>query len=169
MNDSRKLLKHAFILDLLCLVLCFALLFLGTKAKLSTPVWMLFVGTLIALVALIASIVLFVKARKLDRAESKRIEQEILENAAKEHLDYVWPECKVMFKIKIQDDLKLDVFVVDENEVFSDPNGLSCFSFLSSINDVTSIHDYRNVAPMIISATDGIWTVKGERFCLRLI
>ena len=92
MNDSRKLLKHAFILDLLCLVLCFALLFLGTKAKLSTPVWMLFVGTLIALVALIASIVLFVKARKLDRAESKRIEQEILENAANEDAHEVFAE-----------------------------------------------------------------------------
>ena len=42
--------------------------------------------------------------------------EKILENASKEHLDRVWPECKVMFKIKIQDDLKLDVFVVDEND-----------------------------------------------------
>ncbi len=42
--------------------------------------------------------------------------EKILENAAKEHLDTVWPECRVMFKIKIQDDLKLDVFVVDEND-----------------------------------------------------
>ncbi len=84
MTDSRRLLKHAFILDLLCLVLCFALLFLGTRAKLTTPVWMLVVGSMIALVALVASIVLFVKARKLDRAESRRIEQKILENAANE-------------------------------------------------------------------------------------
>jgi len=42
--------------------------------------------------------------------------EKILENAAKEHLDYVWPECRVMFKIKIQDDLKLDVYVVDEGD-----------------------------------------------------
>lgn len=42
--------------------------------------------------------------------------EKVLENAAKEHLNNVWPECKVMFKIKIQDDLKLDVYVVDEGD-----------------------------------------------------
>ena len=74
--------KHAFILDVLCLLLCLALLFLGTKDV--APYWILVVGALIALVALVASIFLFVKARNLDRAESRRIEAEILKNAAKE-------------------------------------------------------------------------------------
>ncbi len=40
--------------------------------------------------------------------------EKLLENAAKDHLNYVWPECKVLFKIKIQNDLKLAVYVVDE-------------------------------------------------------
>ena len=82
MNQAKLLMKHAFILDVLCLVLCFALLFLGTKDI--VPYWILAVGALIALVALVASIFLFVKARKIDRAESRRIEAEILQNAAKE-------------------------------------------------------------------------------------
>lgn len=82
MNQAKLLMKHAFILDVLCLLLCFALLFLGTKEI--VPYWMLAVGAVIALVALVASIFLFVKARKLDRAESRRIEAEILKNAAKE-------------------------------------------------------------------------------------
>ena len=82
MKDSKLLMKHAFILDVLCLLLCFALLFLGTKDM--VPYWFLAVGAVIALVALVASVFLFVKARKLDRAESQRIEAEILKNAAKE-------------------------------------------------------------------------------------
>lgn len=73
--------RHAFILDVLCLLLCFALLFLGNKNII--PYWMLVIGALIALIALVASIVLFVKARKIDREESRRIENEILANAAK--------------------------------------------------------------------------------------
>ena len=84
MRNSKVLLKHAFILDVLCLLLCFALLFLGTKATYTTPRWLLVVGALIALVALVASIWLFAKARKLDREESRRIEKEILDNAARE-------------------------------------------------------------------------------------
>ena len=82
MNQAKLLMKHAFILDVLCLVLCLALLVLGTKEI--VPNWLLLVGTVIALVALVASIFLFVKARKIDRAESRRIEAEILQNAAKE-------------------------------------------------------------------------------------
>ena len=81
-NTSKKLLTHAFILDILCLVLCLALLFLGTKNIISY--WMLAIGAIIALVALVTSIALFIKARKIDRDESRRIEQEILDNAAKE-------------------------------------------------------------------------------------
>ena len=73
--------RHAFILDVLCLLLCFALLFLGNKNII--PYWMLVIGALIALIALVASIVLFVKARKIDREESRRIENEILAYAAK--------------------------------------------------------------------------------------
>ena len=65
MKSSKILTRHAFILDLLCLLLCFALLFLGNKNII--PQWMLITGALIALVALIASIALFVKARKIDR------------------------------------------------------------------------------------------------------
>ena len=82
MNNSRLLLRHAFILDILCLLLCLALLYLGNLDKL--PYWALAVGALIALVGVVLSILLFVKARKLDREESRRIEQEILKNAAKE-------------------------------------------------------------------------------------
>ena len=82
MNQAKLLMKHAFILDVLCLLLCFALLFLGTKEI--VPYWMLAVGAVIAFVALVASVFLFVKARKLDRAESRRVEAEILKNAAKE-------------------------------------------------------------------------------------
>ena len=82
MKSSKILTRHAFILDLLCLLLCFALLFLGNKNII--PQWMLITGALIALVALIASIALFVKARKIDREESRRIESEILANAARE-------------------------------------------------------------------------------------
>ena len=74
MKSSKILTRHAFILDLLCLLLCFALLFLGNKNII--PQWMLITGALIALVALIASIALFVKARKIDREESRRIERE---------------------------------------------------------------------------------------------
>ena len=82
MKDSKLLTRHAFILDLLCLLLCFALLFLGNKNII--PKWMLITGALIALVALITSIVLFVKARKIEREENRRIEREILANAARE-------------------------------------------------------------------------------------
>jgi len=82
MKNSKLLLKHAFILDVLCLLLCFALLFLGNKNLI--PYWMLATGAAIALVALVTSIVLFVKARKIDREESRRIEREILNNAASE-------------------------------------------------------------------------------------
>ena len=82
MNQAKLFMKHAFILHLLCLLLCFALLFLGTKEI--VPFWILAVGAVIAFVALIASLILFIKARKLDRAESRRIEAEILKNAAKE-------------------------------------------------------------------------------------
>lgn len=82
MKSSKILTRHAFILDLLCLLLCFALLFLGNKNII--PQWMLITGALISLVALIASIALFVKARKIDREESRRIEREILANAARE-------------------------------------------------------------------------------------
>ena len=80
MKNSKLLAKHAFILDVLCLILCFALLFLGNKDLI--PYWMLVVGALIAFVALIASLVLFIKARKIDREENRRIEREILEKAA---------------------------------------------------------------------------------------
>ena len=82
MNQAKLLMKHAFILDVLCLALCFLLLFLGTKEI--VPYWLLAIGALIALVALVTSIFLFIKARKLDRAEAKRIEAEILKNAAEE-------------------------------------------------------------------------------------
>lgn len=82
MKNSKQLLTHAFILDVLCLALCLALLFLGTKDII--PYWMLATGAVIALVALITSIMLFVKARKIDREESRRIEREILDNAARE-------------------------------------------------------------------------------------
>ena len=82
MNQAKLLMKHAFILDLLCVLLCLALLFLGTKDI--VPYWMLVVGAVIALVALVASVVLFFKARKIDRAEARRIEAEILKNAAHE-------------------------------------------------------------------------------------
>ena len=82
MDQARLLMKHAFILDVLCLVLCIALLLLGTKEV--VPYWLLAVGAVIALVALVASLFLFVKARKLDRAEARRIEAEILKNASQE-------------------------------------------------------------------------------------
>lgn len=82
MDQAKLLMRHAFILDVLCLLLCFALLFLGTKDI--VPYWLLAVGAVIALVALVASVYLFIKARKLDRAESRRIEAEILKNAARE-------------------------------------------------------------------------------------
>ena len=42
---------------------------------------------MIALVALVASLYLFIKARKIDSTESRRIKQEILENVAKEESD----------------------------------------------------------------------------------
>ena len=82
MKNSKLLKRHAFILDILCLLLCFVLLYLGTTNKL--PYWALAVGAMIALVALVASLWLFVKAHKIDREENRRIEREILENAAKE-------------------------------------------------------------------------------------
>ncbi len=74
--------RNAFILDIICLVLCLVLLFLGNTDLL--PHWALAIGAIIALIALIASIYLFVKARKIERAENRRIEAAILENAAKE-------------------------------------------------------------------------------------
>ena len=80
MKDSKQLSRHAFILDVLCLLLCFALLYMGNKHILST--WMLAVGAVIALAALVASVVLMITARKIDRAEERRIEREILTNAA---------------------------------------------------------------------------------------
>ncbi len=53
MKNSKLLKRHAFILDILCLLLCFVLLYLGTTNKLPCE-------------------------------ENRRIEREILENAAKE-------------------------------------------------------------------------------------
>lgn len=82
MNNSKSLMRHAFFLDILCLLLCLALLYLGTSDKL--PYWALAVGAMIALVALVISLWLFVKARKIEHEENRRIEREILENAAKE-------------------------------------------------------------------------------------
>lgn len=82
MKNSKPLLRHAFILDVLCLLLSFALLFLGFNDKI--PYWALVLGALVALVTLVASILLFVKARKIDREESRRIEREILESATHE-------------------------------------------------------------------------------------
>ena len=82
MNNSKLLTRHAFILDILCLLLCFALLYLGNTNRL--PHWALATGAMIALVALATSVYFFVKARKIDREENRRIEREILENAAKE-------------------------------------------------------------------------------------
>lgn len=81
MKNAKLLLRHAFILDVLCLALCCVLLYLGTNDKI--PTWALATGALIALVAMCASIWLFVKARKIDREESWRIEREILDNASK--------------------------------------------------------------------------------------
>lgn len=82
MNQAKLLMKHAFLLDVLCLALCCVLLFLGINDKVAS--WVLATGALIALVALCASIWLFVKARKIDRAENRRIEREILESASRE-------------------------------------------------------------------------------------
>ncbi len=82
MKNSTLLLRHAFILDVLCLLLCCALLYLGTNDKVSNGI--LITGALIALVALCASIWLFVKARKIERDEGRRIETQILDNAARE-------------------------------------------------------------------------------------
>jgi hypothetical protein len=87
MNNSKLLKRHAFILDILCLLLCFALLYLGNANKL--PYWALAVGAMVALVALVASLYLIIKARKIDHEESRRIEREILENAAKEDGGYI--------------------------------------------------------------------------------
>jgi len=98
MKDSKLLTKHAFILDVLCLLLCFALLFLGTKNVI--PYWMLCTGAIIALVALVVSIVLFVKARKIDREENMRIEREILDKAASED------DTHVTDSVDVQDDYK---------------------------------------------------------------
>jgi len=104
MNNSKILLRHAFVLDILCLLLCIALLFLGNSDKL--PYWALAIGALVALVALIASILLFIKARKLDREESRRIEHEILENASKE--DAVDKAIEEGYIVDEQDDYKND-------------------------------------------------------------
>ena len=82
MNNSKSLMRHAFFLDILCLLLCLALLYLGTTDKL--PYWALAVGAMIALAALVVSLWMFVKARKIEYEENRRIEREILENAAKE-------------------------------------------------------------------------------------
>ena len=82
MRNPKLLMRHAFILDVLCLLLCSALLILGTNGVLKT--WLMAVGAFIAFVALAASIFLFIKARKIDRAEARRIESEILKNAARE-------------------------------------------------------------------------------------
>ncbi|MBR5638830.1 MAG: hypothetical protein IKW83_03595 [Muribaculaceae bacterium] len=82
MNQAKLLMRHAFILYVLCLVLGFALLFLGKKDLI--PYWLLVAGTVIVFVAFVAWVFLLVKARKLDRAECRRVEAEILKNAAKE-------------------------------------------------------------------------------------
>jgi Ca2+/Na+ antiporter len=82
MNNSKLLLRHAYILDILCLVLCLLLLYLQNTGKLEY--WALSIGAIIALVAFVVSLYLFIKARKIDREESRRIEREILENASKE-------------------------------------------------------------------------------------
>ena len=83
MNKSKLFVRIAYILDIFCLVLCFFLLYLGNNKK-DIPVWVLTVGAIIAFLALVASFCLFAVVRKLDREESRRIEAEILKNAAKE-------------------------------------------------------------------------------------
>lgn len=104
MNNSKLLLRHAFILDILCLLLCLALIYLGNTNKL--PYWALAIGALVALVGVVVSIMFFVKARKIDREESRRIEREILENAAKE--DAVDKAIEDGDITDVQDDYKSD-------------------------------------------------------------
>ena len=82
MNNSKLLLRHAYILDILCLVLGLLLLYLHNTGKLEY--WALSTGAIIVFVAFVVSLYLFMKARKIDNEESRRIEQEILENASKE-------------------------------------------------------------------------------------
>jgi len=40
--------------------------------------------------------------------------EKVLENSATDYVTKIWPESKVRFKFKIQDDLKLSVYVIDE-------------------------------------------------------
>ena len=40
--------------------------------------------------------------------------EKVLENSATDYVNKIWPESKVRFKFKIQNDLKLSVYVVDE-------------------------------------------------------
>jgi len=40
--------------------------------------------------------------------------EKVLENSATDYINKIWPESKVRFKFKIQNDLKLSVYVVDE-------------------------------------------------------
>lgn len=83
MTKPKLIVRLAYALDIFCLALCFVLLYLGTNKK-DIPTWVLTVGAIIAFLALVASFCLFAVVRKLDRAESRRIEAEILKNAAKE-------------------------------------------------------------------------------------
>ncbi|MBQ9585132.1 MAG: hypothetical protein IJR20_03920 [Muribaculaceae bacterium] len=104
MKNSKLLTRHAFILDILCLLLCLALLYLGNTNRL--PYWALAIGAVIALVALTASVYLFVKARKIDHEENRRIEKEILDNAAK--VDAVDKAIEDGDIVDEQDDYKTD-------------------------------------------------------------
>ena len=105
MKNSKPLTRLAFILDMLCLLLCLALLYLGNTNRL--PYWALATGAMIALVALVASLYLFIKARKIDSAESRRIKQEILENAAKEESD-VAPETDDKVAVEDKEDAAVE-------------------------------------------------------------
>lgn len=104
MKNSKLLTRHAFILDILCLLLCLALLYLGNTNRL--PYWALAIGAVIALVALTVSVYLFVKARKIDHEENRRIEKEILDNAAK--VDAVDKAIEDGDIVDEQDDYKTD-------------------------------------------------------------
>lgn len=77
--DYKTLRKKALLTDVVCIVLAGGVLYLGAKSML--PDWVLVVGLVLALCALVMAVRYSFKARKLERTELNKL---IAENERKQ-------------------------------------------------------------------------------------
>lgn len=80
--------------------------------------------------------------------------EKILENTATDHIRTIWPESGVVFKIKIQDDLKLDIYIVDEaddeNSFYISDRSEGFKQFISLIMGISAQNSSDNLKNKVI-------------------